>query len=122
VAERLVAAPGSAAYGIPSVKVAYWAHAEVVGRVGPNVFLPRPNVESGLVRITRRDAPAVAADADALFSLVRAGFGQRRKMLRRALASIVDPAAFEAAGVRPDARAQELAIEDWGRLADAVAR
>ena len=55
VGERLAAGPGSSAYGIPSVKVAYWADAEVVGRVGPSVFLPRPKVESVLVRIVRRD-------------------------------------------------------------------
>jgi 16S rRNA (adenine1518-N6/adenine1519-N6)-dimethyltransferase len=49
--------------------------------------------------------------------VVKAGFGQRRKMLRRSLAGVVDPAAFERAGVRPDARAEELSVEDWGRLA-----
>ena len=54
--ERLVASPGSKTYGSPSVKVAYWAHAELVGTVPPTVFYPRPKVESALVRITRRDA------------------------------------------------------------------
>jgi 16S rRNA (adenine1518-N6/adenine1519-N6)-dimethyltransferase len=116
VAERLAAPPGSKAYGIPSVKVAYWADAQVVGRVGPNVFLPKPNVESALVRIVRRDAPATDADADALFALVRAGFGQRRKMLRSALAGLVDAADFERAGVSPEARAEQLSVAEWGRL------
>jgi len=123
VAERLVAAPGTKAYGAVSVKVAYWATATVVGRVPPTVFLPRPKVESALVAVERRPAPAVGpeVDRDRLFELVRAGFGQRRKMLRRSLAGLVTPQAFEAAGVRPDARAEELSVEAWGRLAEAVA-
>jgi 16S rRNA (adenine1518-N6/adenine1519-N6)-dimethyltransferase len=117
VAERLAARPGTKAYGIPSVKVAYWADADVVARVPPTVFLPRPRVESAIVRITRRaDGPATAAAPARLFELVRAGFGQRRKMLRRSLAALVDPNAFERAGIRPEARAEELSVEDWGRL------
>jgi len=77
-------------------------------------------VESVLVRIERRDAPAVdpaVVPYERLASVVKAGFGQRRKMLRRSLAGVVEPAAFERAGVRPDARAEELSVEDWGRLA-----
>ena len=117
VAERLAAPPGTKAYGIPSVKVAYWADAEIVGRVGPNVFLPKPRVESALVRIVRRPEPATPVDPEALFALVRAGFGHRRKMLRGALAGLVEPGAFERAGVSPEARAEELSVADWGRLA-----
>jgi 16S rRNA (adenine1518-N6/adenine1519-N6)-dimethyltransferase len=120
VAERLVAAPGSGAYGAPSVKVAYWATSRIVGHVPASVFVPPPKVESSLVRIVRRPAPAVAGDPDALFSLVRAGFGHRRKMLRRALAGRVSPEQFAAAGVAPEARAEELTVEDWGRLAAAT--
>jgi 16S rRNA (adenine1518-N6/adenine1519-N6)-dimethyltransferase len=119
VGERLAAGPGDEAYGAVSVKVAYWAVARMVGRVPPTVFHPVPNVESALVRIDRRPAPAVGleVDRDWLFRLVAAGFGQRRKMLRRSLASLVEPAAFAAAGVRPEARAEELSVLDWGRLA-----
>jgi len=58
-----------------------------------------------------------AVPADRLFSVVRAGFAHRRKMLRRALAGIVEPDVFTAAGIDPEARAEELSIEDWGRLA-----
>ncbi len=119
VGERLAASPGTAAYGIPSVKVAYWAHAELAGRVGPSVFLPRPQVDSVLVRITRRTAPATAADRDRLFALVRAGFGQRRKMLRRSLAGLVETTDFERCGVAPESRAEQLSVEQWGRLAGA---
>ena len=119
VGERLAAGPGDDAYGAVSVKVAYWATAKVVGRVRATVFHPVPNVESALVRIDRRPAPAVGTDVDRewLFRLVRAGFGQRRKMLRRSLAALVPAEAFVAAGIRPEARAEELAVEDWGRLA-----
>ena len=99
------------------MKVAYWAEAAVVGRVGPNVFWPKPKVESALVRIERRPEPATTADPDALFALVRAGFGQRRKMLRGSLSGLVDATAFERAGVSAEARAEELSVEDWGRLA-----
>ena len=69
----------------------------------------------------RRPAPAVDADPTVLFRLVRAGFGQRRKMLRRSLAGQAAAADFEAAGVSPEARAEELELADWARLADAVA-
>ena len=119
VGERLAARPGHDAYGAVSVKVAYWATAKVVGRVPATVFHPVPNVESALVRIDRRPAPAVGPEVDPewLFRLVRAGFGQRRKMLRRSLAALVPAEAFAAAGIRPEARAEELAVEDWGRLA-----
>jgi 16S rRNA (adenine1518-N6/adenine1519-N6)-dimethyltransferase len=120
VGERLAAGPGSKAYGIPSVKVAYRAVAEVVGRVPPTVFIPQPRVESALVRLRRLPEAPVDTDPERLFRLVEAGFGQRRKMLRRSLASLVDPSAFERAGVRPDARAEELRLDDWARLANAV--
>jgi 16S rRNA (adenine1518-N6/adenine1519-N6)-dimethyltransferase len=120
VGERLVAGPGSKAYGIPSVKVAYWADADVVGRVPPTVFVPEPRVESALVRLRRLPEPPVDTDPQRLFRLVETAFGQRRKMLRRSLASLVDPAAFERAGVRPDARPEELSLRDWDRLANSV--
>jgi 16S rRNA (adenine1518-N6/adenine1519-N6)-dimethyltransferase len=120
VGERLAATPGSPAYGAVSVKVAYWASARVIGRVPAAVFLPRPNVESVLVRIERHPAPAVdpsEVPADELFELVRAGFAQRRKMLRRSLAGLVEPDAFVSAGIEPTARAEELDVVAWGRLA-----
>jgi 16S rRNA (adenine1518-N6/adenine1519-N6)-dimethyltransferase len=120
VGERMAAAPGDAAYGAVSVRIAYFARAEVVGRVPASVFIPRPRVESVLVRLDRLAAPAVDPELvsyERLDAVVRAGFGQRRKMLRRSLAGVVEPAAFERAGVRPDARAEELGVAEWGRLA-----
>ena len=119
VGERLAAGPGDVAYGGVSVKVAYWATARVIGRVPATVFYPAPKVESALVRIDRRSEPAVGAEVDRewLFRLVGAGFGQRRKMLRRSLAALVGPEDFAAAGIRPEARAEELSVHDWARLA-----
>ena len=118
VGERLAAGVGDEAYGAVSVKVGYWATARVVGKVPPTVFVPQPRVDSALVSIVRRPSgPAVDVDRERLFELVRTGFAQRRKMLRRALAGVVDESAFSCAGVRPEARAEELDVEAWGRLA-----
>ena len=124
VAQRLVAGPGSKAYGAVSVKVAYWAEASLVGTVPSSVFVPRPRVGSALVSLKRRRAPlvdpAVVAPAE-LFSLVRTGFAQRRKMLRRALEALrIPPEAFVQAGVNEESRAEELSVADWGRLAAAA--
>jgi 16S rRNA (adenine1518-N6/adenine1519-N6)-dimethyltransferase len=120
VGERLAARPGEKAYGIPSVKVAYRAEAEIVGRVPPTVFIPPPRVDSALVSIRRLPGPPVDADPATLFRLVEAGFGQRRKMLRRSLTGLMPAEAFAAAGVRPEARAEELDLPAWSRLADEV--
>ena len=118
VGERLAAHVGDEGYGAVSVKVAFWARAEIVGRVPPTVFLPKPKVESALVRIVRRASPAVAGvDPEWLFSVVRAGFGHRRKMLRGALAGVATVEQLETAGIAPTARAEELDVEAWGRLA-----
>jgi 16S rRNA (adenine1518-N6/adenine1519-N6)-dimethyltransferase len=123
VGERLAAQPHSRAYGAVSVKVAYHAHARMVGRVSPSVFVPRPRVESVLVRIDRRAAVAVdpaLVEPGRLFALVRTGFAQRRKMLRRSLAGVVGAEAFATAGVDPAARAEDLDVAAWGRLAAAA--
>jgi 16S rRNA (adenine1518-N6/adenine1519-N6)-dimethyltransferase len=120
VADRLVATPNTAAYGAVSVRVAYFAEATIVGQVPASVFIPRPKVESSLVRIVRRAHPAVdpaLVSYQRFDAVVRAGFGHRRKMLRRSLAGIVEPAAFEAAGVAPTERAEDLDVARWGRLA-----
>ena len=120
VGERLAASPGSKAYGIPSVKVGYWATARLVGTVGAEVFHPQPRVTSALVEIVRRDRPVTEVDPEVLFDLVRAGFGQRRKTLRRALAGRVTADEFDAAGVDGQRRAEELTVEEWCRLTGVV--
>lgn len=117
VGERLAAAPGGRTCGIPSVLVSYWGEANVVGRVSADVFHPKPRVESVLVRIERAAVPRVDADFHRLSTLVRAGFGQRRKMLRRSLSAHLTSDQIEACEVAPTARAEELDLEAWGRLA-----
>jgi 16S rRNA (adenine1518-N6/adenine1519-N6)-dimethyltransferase len=119
VGERLAAQAGDEAYGAVSVKVAYWARASVVGRVPASVFIPRPKVESVLVRLDRRPRPegeVGKVSYERLFSVVRAGFAHRRKMLRRSLDGLVDPRAYPAADVEPTARAEELGLDEWRRL------
>jgi 16S rRNA (adenine1518-N6/adenine1519-N6)-dimethyltransferase len=118
VAERFAAGPGSKQYGAVSVKVAYWAAAKLVGHVPASVFVPRPNVESALVRIDRRQPPEV--DRETMFGLVRTAFGQRRKMLRRSLAGVVPADVFDTAGVAPEERPEQLALADWVGLANAL--
>jgi 16S rRNA (adenine1518-N6/adenine1519-N6)-dimethyltransferase len=120
VADRLVATHNTPAYGAVSVRVAYFAKASIVGQVPASVFIPRPKVESALVRIVRREQPAVdpaLVSYERLDAVVRAGFGHRRQMLRRSLAGVVDPIAFAAADVEPTARAEDLDVVRWGRLA-----
>ncbi|HJL90335.1 MAG TPA: 16S rRNA (adenine(1518)-N(6)/adenine(1519)-N(6))-dimethyltransferase RsmA [Acidimicrobiales bacterium] len=120
VADRLVAGPGDDAYGLPSVKVAYHAEARLLGRVPPSVFLPRPRVDSALVGLRRRSEPATDVDTEVLFGVVRAGFGQRRKMLRRSLKGLLGEAAIVESGVDPTARAEELGLDQWVALASRV--
>ena len=117
VGERLAAGVGDRAYGAVSVKVAFYAEARVVGTVSANVFIPKPKVESALVSLVRRPAPAVdVRDPERLFELVRAGFATRRKSLRNALAGVVNVDELEAAGIDPKARAETLTLTDWARL------
>jgi 16S rRNA (adenine1518-N6/adenine1519-N6)-dimethyltransferase len=119
VAERLCASPRTEAYGAVSVKVAYWAEARIAGLVPASVFRPRPNVESALASIVRRPSPAVKVAPEPLFNLVRTAFGQRRKMLRRSLAALVDAETFTRAGIDAQRRPEELGVEEWGALTTA---
>ena len=122
VGERLAAAAGDDAYGAVSLRVQYYANATVVGRVSPNVFVPRPKVDSALVSIVRRDAvrvdPELVGEPE-LFAVIRTAFGQRRKMLRRSLADWVTEGVFERAGVAETRRPEELTLEEFARLAAA---
>ncbi len=115
VGQRLVAGPGSKAYGALSVKVASWARARLLGTVPPTVFHPRPRVESALVELVRHTRPAIPPDIDRdeFFTLVRRGFGQRRKMLRRSLRGVVPEEGFSRAGVGPQQRPEELDLGQW---------
>lgn len=122
VGERFAAQAGDEAYGAASLRVQYFADARVVGKVGPNVFVPKPNVDSALVSIVRRDAvrvdPALVGESE-LFEVIRTSFAQRRKMLRRSLAGWVTEGVFERAGVAETRRPEELTLEEFARLASA---
>jgi 16S rRNA (adenine1518-N6/adenine1519-N6)-dimethyltransferase len=125
VADRIVAPPGSRTYGVPSVKVAWWASARRAGAVPRGVFWPVPNVDSALVAVHRRERPAVDVTREQVFAVVDAAFAQRRKSLRAALAGFAGSAdnaerAVRAAGLDPLARGESLSVEDFSRLAAAV--
>ena len=125
VADRLAASPGSKTYGVPSVKVAWYATATKAGTVSPTVFWPVPNVESGLVAINRRRPPATTATRDQVFAVIDAAFAQRRKMLRSAMAGLAGSstaasAAAVAAGLDPQARGETLDVTDFTRLAEQI--
>ncbi len=118
VAERFAASPGDSQYGAISVKASYWGRARIVGHVPAAVFFPKPNVESALVEITRHTPPD--ADPVALFPLVKAAFGHRRKMLRKSLSGIVTAEQFAAADVAETARPEELGVDAWVRLTNVL--
>jgi len=123
VAERLAAGPGSRAYGIPSVKRAWWAGATIAGHVPASVFVPEPRVQSSLLRLERRPAPATTLAPADVFALVNEAFGQRRKMLRRSLAAHAGlEAAAAEAGVATDTRPEQLDLDRWVALAAALRR
>ncbi|MBB5111481.1 16S rRNA (adenine(1518)-N(6)/adenine(1519)-N(6))-dimethyltransferase RsmA [Micromonospora echinospora] len=122
VADRLVAGPGSKVYGIPSVKLAWYARSRAAGKVPPNVFWPVPNVDSGLVAFTRREPPRPDVPRKAVFAVVDAAFAQRRKTLRAALAGWAGgadraAATLAAAGVDPGARGESLTVEQFAAIA-----
>ncbi len=123
VAERLCAPPGSRVYGVPSVKVAWFAAATRAGPVSRSVFWPVPNVDSGLVRLVRRSPPATKASRQQVFAVVDAAFAQRRKTLRAALAGWAGSAAaaeqtLRGAGVDPGARGEQLDVAAFARIAE----
>ncbi|MDX1469596.1 MAG: 16S rRNA (adenine(1518)-N(6)/adenine(1519)-N(6))-dimethyltransferase RsmA [Acidimicrobiia bacterium] len=119
VAHRLTASVGDEAYGVPSVIAALYTSASIAFTVPPQVFYPQPNVESSVVVMERVTEPVGAEKA---VELARAGFGQRRKMLRRSLSTVVDDPSelLESVGIDPTSRAEDLTHEDFLRLAGAV--
>jgi 16S rRNA (adenine1518-N6/adenine1519-N6)-dimethyltransferase len=118
VADRLVAEPGGRTIGVPTIKAGWFASARTLLRVGPEVFVPRPRIDSAVVGLTRRPQPD--ADRDLAFSLVERAYHQRRKMLRSTLGAVVPAHAFDAAGVAPTDRPERLSVEDWAALARAI--
>ena len=125
VAHRLAATPGSKIYGIPSVKLAWYADSFLAGNVGRNIFWPVPNVDSALVFFAKREVALGDEELRlATFAAADAAFGQRRKTLRQALADWAgSPAEAEriliAAGIRPQARGEELDVHQFVAIAKA---
>lgn len=126
VADRLVAAPGSRVYGVPSVKLAWYARGRRAGSVPASVFWPVPRVESGLVSLHRHDPPVTLASRIDVFACIDAAFAQRRKTLRAALAGWAGSASnaealLVAAGVDPGARGESIDVAAFARIAGARA-
>ncbi|UOR00569.1 16S rRNA (adenine(1518)-N(6)/adenine(1519)-N(6))-dimethyltransferase RsmA [Leucobacter allii] len=126
VGHRIAAAPGSKEYGSPSAKAAWYGRWRIAGTVSRRIFWPVPGVDSVLVGYERYAEPIGSeAERELTFALVNAAFAQRRKMLRQALQPVLGPleravAVLEAGGAAPTARAEQLGIEDFLRIARAA--
>ena len=122
VADRMAAPPGSKIYGVPSVKLAWYGDVDRAGSIGRNVFWPAPNVDSGLVRIVRKDRNIDPGLRTLMFAIVDAAFGQRRKTLRTALGNVLgSPQEVEqilrVAGIDPGLRGEQLNLEQFVAIA-----
>ncbi len=122
VAERIVATPGSKAYGRLAILAQWRAEARIVMTLPPEAFTPPPKIHSAVVHLTRRDAPAFPADAATLSRLVAAAFNQRRKMLRASLKGAAPDIEdkLRAAGLDPTLRAEQVPLEGFCALARIV--
>lgn len=125
VADRLAAPPGSRTYGVPSVKVAWYASARRGITIGRTVFWPVPNVDSALVELVRREPPVARVGRERVFAVIDAAFAQRRKTLRRALAPLAGgpdraEVALRAAGIDPSERGERLDATDFAALTEAL--
>lgn len=129
VAERIKADPGSKAYGALSVAVQYYCDVDLVSRVPKEVFVPRPKVDSAVLRLTiREEKPVELIDEKVFFACVRGGFGQRRKTLLNSLTGVCGltkdqvRAVLETVGVEPSRRAETLDISEFAAIANEVTR
>jgi 16S rRNA (adenine1518-N6/adenine1519-N6)-dimethyltransferase len=119
VAERIVAAPGSAAYGRLGVLAGWRTEAQILFEVPRQAFTPPPKVTSAVVRLEPREIP-LKADLKAMERVTQAAFGQRRKMLRQSLKALGGEALLERASIDPTRRAETLSVEEFAALANAV--
>lgn len=131
VAERMQAGPGTKDYGALSLAVQYYAGAEVVANVPPNCFIPRPNVGSAVIRLTRYAEPPVQVqDEKLMFALIRASFNQRRKMLANGLGNAPGlfvskeevRAAIISMGISENIRGEAMTLEQFAQLANLLSR
>jgi 16S rRNA (adenine1518-N6/adenine1519-N6)-dimethyltransferase len=119
VVDRMAAGPGSKVYGRLSVMLQAYCEVSALFTVAPGAFRPPPKVDSAVVRLVPRPAAAIDIhDRRRFADLVRAAFGQRRKTLRNALQTLCDSNAITAAGIDPQARAEQLPVTDFIRLAN----
>lgn len=127
VADRMQVGPGSKDYGALSLAVQYYAEPYIVANVPPNCFIPRPNVGSAVIRLTRHQTPPVEVkDRELMFKLIRASFNQRRKTLLNGLNNSPElsfgkeqiAAAIEQLGVSAAVRGEALTLEQFARLSD----
>ena len=127
VADRMQVGPGSKDYGALSLAVQYYAEPYIVANVPPNCFIPRPNVGSAVIRLTRHQTPPVEVkDRELMFKLIRASFNQRRKALLNGLNNAPElsfgkeqiAAAIEQLGVPAAVRGEALTLEQFARLSD----
>lgn len=125
VAERILAEPGSKAYGALTIAVQYYCTVEKVLDIPPSAFIPRPAVTSTVLKMRRRTEPAVAVqDEKAFFQMVKMGFGQRRKVFSNAMktggiAPELGEKILAAAGIDGRRRGETFSMEEYARLADA---
>ena len=127
VADRMQVGPGSKDYGALSLAVQYYASPYIVANVPPNCFIPRPNVGSAVIRLTRyKEPPVQVNDPKLMFKLIRASFNQRRKTLQNGLNNSPEISfskeeiakAIESLGVSPSVRGEALSLEQYAQLAN----
>lgn len=127
VAERMQVGPGTKDYGALSLAVQYYAKPEIVANVPPNCFIPRPNVGSAVIRLTRYEEPPVKADDEAfLFAVIRASFNQRRKTLANGLSNAQGlgvnreqvAGVLEEMGLSATIRGEALTLEQFAQLSN----
>ena len=127
VADRMQVGPGSKDYGALSLAVQYYAEPYIVANVPPNCFIPRPNVGSAVIRLTRyKEPPVKVEDPKLMFKLIRASFNQRRKTLQNGLNNSPDipytkeqiVEAIESLQVSPSVRGEALTLEQFARLSN----
>ena len=122
VAERIVAIPGTKAYGRLSVLAQWRCNANIRMTVSPDAFRPKPKVQSAVVSVKALNTPKFYAKQIILERLVKAGFGQRRKMIRSSLKSIDlnINSYLQNIGLKPTLRAENLTVSDWCKLAEQI--
>ena len=122
VVERMASGPGNKVYGRLTVMLQAYCSVTPLFTVPPGAFRPAPKVDSAVVRLVPKAKDRIEViDRQMFANVVRAAFGQRRKTLRNALSSVADSDQIEAAGLRPDARAEQIEVADFVHLANMLA-